>query len=112
MAAETNAEAFDRGAEVGRVAAVLDQHGDHLAKINGSMERVATELRRMNDNDHGRTLAIQRLADAFEAAQQTELAKAKALREADDARRSALVRAVSVVALLLTAVGLWIAYGR
>jgi hypothetical protein len=70
----------DPAYERGRVDATLSEHGTHLAKINGSIDRFADEVVKL-------TLEIQRLADSAEADRKTVLTTAKALKDADDARR-------------------------
>ena len=68
-------EAYERG----RVDQTLTDHGIHLAKINGSIDRFADEV-------HDLTLVIQRLADAAAADRDTALATARALKDAEESR--------------------------
>lgn len=91
--------------ERGRVDATLTEHASHLAKINGSIERFADEVREL-------TLGIQRLADAADADRTTALATAAALKAAEEARRmkseegwTPFQRGLAVLAVLLTAAG-------
>jgi predicted nucleic acid-binding Zn-ribbon protein len=70
---ESREQAFDRGMEAGRVAEQLAAHGEHLGKINGSVEKSAnalealtnavTELQTQSRNDR------EKLATTAEAVQ-------------------------------------------
>lgn len=73
----TNSDDYERG----RVDELLRQHGDHLSKINGSMEHVADEL-------HGLRLDIQKLTQAADSDRGTVITTAKALRDAEETRRA------------------------
>ena len=75
-----NGGAYDRGVAAGEIAQRLAGHDQHLAKINGSMDRVADELRELR-------LQVQRLGDAMTADRATVVTTAAALKDADDARR-------------------------
>ncbi len=75
--------AFERGKRAGQVDAALVDHDERLDKINGSMERLATEM-------SGVKLAVQRLGDDARSAATTVLATAKALKEERDATAEAL----------------------
>jgi hypothetical protein len=85
---------YDRG----RVDAILDEHTQHLAKINGSIDRFAGEV-------HDLVLAVQRLADSTAADRATVLTTAKALKDSDDARRDKGDRRWSPVQRLTAALG-------
>jgi hypothetical protein len=63
---------FERGKEAGRVAQILHQHGQHLAKINGSIDDSARAL-------DGLTLEIR------------ELRQSEAVREATDKKLDRLL---------------------
>jgi hypothetical protein len=76
VAGDGSSSEYDRG----RVDATLTEHGQHLAKINGSMEKVSRELHDLN-------LGIQRLADAADADRSTVKVTAEALKNAEQARR-------------------------
>jgi len=71
---------YDRGVAAGEIAARLAGHDRHFATINGSMGRVADELRDLR-------LAVQRLGDAADAARATVITTAAALKDAGEARR-------------------------
>jgi hypothetical protein len=84
--------------DAGRIDARLGQMDRHFAAINGSVADTARELRQL-------TLAVQRLGDQAEASAATVIATAKALKEADEARRdkqesawSPMQRALAVLA--------------
>lgn len=96
MADETSE--FKRGVEAGRVEQTLLEHAEHLAKINGSMERVAQQL-------HDLVLAVQRLGDQAEARDATVIATAHALEKAEATRRSRSARTWSPFAKLFAALG-------
>lgn len=98
---------YDRGVAAGEIAQRLAGHDEHLAKINGSMDRVADELRELR-------LQVQRLGDAMTSDRATVLTTAAALKDADDARRDkntqhwtpfqrgiAVIGAIGVVATIL-----------
>lgn len=87
MAAETPAEAHARGTEEGRVAAVLAQHGQHLAKINGSMEKVANALEASNEEQHAMRMEMAKIRQQAAADADTRVALAAALEKAEQARR-------------------------
>jgi hypothetical protein len=77
--------AYDRGVAAGEIAQRLAGHDEHLAKINGSMDRVADRLDTL-------VLAVQRLGDAMAADRATVVTTASALKDADEARRATDVR--------------------
>jgi hypothetical protein len=64
----------------GRIDQRLDNHDKHFEQINGSMQKVATNLAELN-------LGIQRLIDSSAADRATVLTTAKALKDAEEARR-------------------------
>jgi DNA anti-recombination protein RmuC len=72
---------YERGHLAGEIAARLADHDRHFEKINGSMERVATELHALNLN-------VQSLADQAKADAVTRVATAQALKDAEEARRN------------------------
>lgn len=76
---------YDRGVAAGEIAQRLAGHDEHLAKINGSVDRVADRLDAL-------VLAVQRLADATAADRATVVTTAAALKDADEARRATDVR--------------------
>jgi len=95
--------------ERGKTDARLDDHDDHLAKINGSIERMSNEM-------HSLTLAIQRLVDQGTARDATVITTAAALRDAEKARRdkseqtwSPFAKTITVLGVLLVAVGILLA---
>ena len=73
-------EAYDKGLEAGKVLQRLDGHDLHFARINGSLESVSKEM-------HALTLAVQRLGDQAVSRDATVITTAKALKDAEDARR-------------------------
>lgn len=74
-------DAYDRGHIAGEIAARLAGHDKHFAAINGSLADIAREM-------HANTLAVQRLGDQAVARDATVITTAKALKDADDARRA------------------------
>lgn len=78
--------AFDRGHTAGEIATTLADHAAHLAAINGSGEKTAQALETMAAAQHMQALALQRLADLFEAEVRTQVAKAVAVKETGEAR--------------------------
>lgn len=78
----TDREEYDRGHVAGGIDARLATHDRHFAAINGSVDRMGTELA-------GVKLALQRLADAADADRRTVVSTAQALKEAEDTRRAA-----------------------
>ena len=77
---ESPSEAYERGTTAGAIEARLAGHDKHFARINGSIERLATELHDLNLN-------IQRLSDQAVARDATTSATAIALKNAEQARR-------------------------
>jgi hypothetical protein len=71
---------YERGVSAGAIAERLAAHEGRLNKINGSQERTVEAL-------EGLTLAVQHLSDQADAAATTAVTTAKALKDADDARR-------------------------
>jgi hypothetical protein len=78
----TPADDYDRGHIAGGVDARLAGHDVHFRTINGSIERLANEM-------HALTLAVQRLGDQAISRDATVVTTAAALKDAEDARRSA-----------------------
>lgn len=136
---ETNEQAFDRGTEAGRVAAELAQHGAHLDKINGSMDRVAKALEGLRADNAAQAkatraemaaqvesfreevtalkLVIQGLGDSASADRSTVVATAAALKDADQARRdktefawTPVQRMLGVGMFVVALVGLYLAF--
>ena len=102
---ESHQEAYDRGAEAGRIEARLDQYDKHFQAINGSVADTAREL-------HNLTLAVQRLGDQADASAATVIATASALKAADEARRdkteqawSPMQRGLAILAGLAAVIG-------
>jgi len=85
---------YDRGVAAGQVLARLDSHDQHLAKINGSMDTVASELKRLNLN-------VQRMSDAAESDRTTAAATAAALEKAEIVREKNVARRWSPVERLI-----------
>ena len=85
---ETKQESYDRGKQDGTIEAELREQRSHLVRINGSQEKFARELERMNNQREQQGLNIQALADAAKANERTAIALATALKEADEARRN------------------------
>jgi len=66
--------------EHGKIDERLASHDKHFERINGSLADVAKNLASLN-------LGIQRLIDSAQADRATVLTAAKALKDADEARR-------------------------
>jgi hypothetical protein len=94
---ETAQDAYDRGADAGRIEARLSQYDKHFQAINGSVADTAREL-------HALTLAVQRLGDQADASAATVLATASALKAADEARRDKTEQSWSPIQKVLAAV--------
>lgn len=102
----TTSDEYNRG----KVDAQLAEHSQHLAKINGSMERVADEL-------HAMTMQVQRLADAADADRATVIVTAQALEKAEAARRvkseqgwTPFQRVLAVLGVLVALAGTVVAF--
>jgi hypothetical protein len=101
-------DAYRRGREEGEILARLAGHDEHFKQINGSIEGFRTEM-------HQLVVSIQRYSDAADARDVTAVATAKALAEADAARRQAaesrwsgfqrLFAAIAACAALITIAG-------
>lgn len=107
---------FDRGHKEGQQDAQLDDHEKHLRVINGSIvdNKKAVEIL---------TLAVQQLADRFEASEKATIMLAAALKDTEETRRNNAAQAaqpvqrrqamitvvVAVVSALTTAVGMYFA---
>jgi len=104
-----NASEYDRGVVAGGVAERLDSHDVHLSKINGNIRDMAGEVHDLKvstvESLANMTMQLQRLVDAAEASRREVLATAKALEQADQARRKAteLVRDASDAKLAVSA---------
>lgn len=86
---ETAAEAFDRGHVAGEIARTLADHTAHLAAINGSTEKTAVALEKIEATLHRQALALQGLKDQAESDARTRIATATAVRETGEARLQA-----------------------
>jgi len=73
---------YERGVETGGIISRLEGHDKHFAKINGSLDAVAEQLAAL-------VLAVQRLGDQAVARDATVVTTALALKDANDARRTA-----------------------
>jgi hypothetical protein len=85
--ADNNQSEYERGLAAGQVLSRLDSHDDHLAKINGSMGRVADELEKLRQLNQDLLMGIQRLGDAADSDRATVVTTATALEKAESARR-------------------------
>lgn len=95
---ESSGDAYDRGHAAGEIAEQLRRHEAHFSRINGSIADSAEAL-------EGLTLAVQRLADQATADASTRVATAKALHDAEVARRHAADRSWSPIAKTLAVIG-------
>jgi hypothetical protein len=77
---ETPQQAYDRGADAGRIEQRLATYDRHFETINGSVMDTAKQLKELS-------LQVQRLVDRMDANAATVLATANALKAADEARR-------------------------
>jgi hypothetical protein len=101
-------DAYRRGREEGEVLARLAGHDEHFSRINGSIEGFRAEM-------HALVVSLQRYSDAADARDVTAAATAKALAEAESARRQLaenrwsgfqrLFAAIAAVAALITIAG-------
>jgi chromosome segregation ATPase len=89
---ESASEAYNRGATTGAIEARLAGHDKHFARINGSLERIATEMHNLNlsiqqlsDNTQARD---QRLEDQATAREAAAIVTAAALEKAEQIRRA------------------------
>lgn len=101
---------YDQGVIAGRIEARLAQHDKHFADLNGSIRELAGEV-------HNVVLAVQRLGDAAEADRATVIARAAALKEAEDTRRAQsetrwtpMARLITVIVAVAVVAGVIIAY--
>jgi hypothetical protein len=89
--AETAKEAFDRGETAGQIAERLAGHDRHFAAINGSLERIANEMHAMSLTQQALSTALtnglRQIADQQTERDRTVLTTAKALKDAEEARR-------------------------
>lgn len=97
--------AYASGVEAGVILQRLQEHDRHFAKINGSMERIADQMGRMNSNLE--KLNLQVISDAA-----TRVTTAAAVKEYDEARRqqsvstwTPLTRVLAVVGAIVGVVG-------
>lgn len=75
MVGESNQQAYDRGADAGRIEQRLAGYDEHFRTINGSIADTAREL-------HDLVLAVQRLADQAVADAKTRVSTAEAVEKA------------------------------
>jgi hypothetical protein len=99
-------DAYDAGHTAGGIDARLAGHDRHFARINGSLEKMASELAAVN-------LSLNRLADSADADRRTVVTTAAALKDADDARRdtntdrwSPWQKAIAVIGAAAAVVGI------
>lgn len=97
MTAEETKE-FERGHAAGEIAARLAEHDKHFQTINGSLERIASNLALQ-------TLALQRLADQNVSRDATVITTAAALKEAEEARRDKVTQSWTPIAKALAILG-------
>ena len=104
--------AYDRGVAAGEIAARLAGHDQHFAAINGSLGRIAAEMHGQATELHGLALLLQELGQDAKASAATVIATAKALKEAEEARRtnaeqswSPVAKLIAVLATVATLVG-------
>lgn len=89
-----NGSDYDRGHAAGQISERLREHDSHFERINGSLDKLALandQLRSELVAQVGAlTLSIQRMSDAAQAARDTMVTAAAAVKEAGDAaaRRS------------------------
>ena len=103
---ETSREAFVRGQASGRTDERLDGHDDHFRRINGSIERLADATELQAKGIQELVLVVQRLTDKIDASDDRVIATAKALREAEEARRAQTEQGWSPLARWGVAVGI------
>ena len=75
-------DAYDRGKVAGELARKVAEQGEHLDRINGSMERVADRLAAL-------VQGVKAVEQQMAADKETRVATAQALKDAEDARRRA-----------------------
>jgi hypothetical protein len=103
---ESNREAFARGEVSGKVDARLGDHDDHFHRINGSIDRMASAAELQAAAIQALVLVVQRLTDKMDASETRVIATAKALKEADEARRDKTDQSWSPLARWSLAVGI------
>jgi t-SNARE complex subunit (syntaxin) len=108
---------YDRGVAAGKVLSRLDSHDQHLAKINGSMDRIAADMHKLSQGNQHLLLAVQRLGDAASADRATVITTAEALEKAEAARRdrtesrwSPMARVITVIVAVAVVAGVVIAW--
>lgn len=104
---------YARGHRQGEISQELREHAEHLARINGSMERVAVKLAEVSGQLAKLLQAIARIDQAMTADKETVRQTAAALRDQadvastrDTARWTPLNRALVIVTTLVGAGGL------
>jgi hypothetical protein len=101
---------YERGKVQGRTESRLDDHDDHFAELNGSVKDLRSEVVNL-------TLAIQGLIDQGKADAVTRLTTASALKDAEIARRekseqtwSPFAKTITVIGVLVAALGVFLAF--
>lgn len=79
---------YDRGHREGGIDALLSEHGLHLSRINGSLEKNADRMGEMVAGMATMSGDIRAIMDRLDAAERTRIATAAALKDQEDARRS------------------------
>lgn len=119
----TETSDYERGHKQGGVEEQISEHGRRLDKINGTIvdfTRALNEQKVDITKAMGRLeLAIQRLGDQAEANAATAIVTARALKDAEEARRAKaeqswtpigkMIAALGAVAAIATVVGLYLA---
>lgn len=122
MTDPADASDYDRGRKAGVTDATLKQHEQRLDVINGSIVDTKNAVEAQRKSIELQTLTLQKLSDKVEAGAQAALMLAAALKEADEARRTADVTSaqpaqrrqstimvvVAVVGMLVGLVGMYV----
>jgi hypothetical protein len=109
MVDQDESDIYRRGEKAGVIGQRLAEHDAHFAKINGSIERLTGEM-------HTLVLAVQQLHSDAVSSAATVIVTAKALEDAEKARRSKSdstwtpwARIMAVAGALAAAVGTYTA---
>lgn len=74
-------ETFERGRVIGAIRARLDEHDQHFTSLNGSIDKLTTAV-------VGTNYSLDRLVTQDEMREDNALATARALKEAEEARKA------------------------
>lgn len=94
---------YERGVRAGAQQEQIDEHDRHFIRINGSLEKVASNLAVLS-------MGVQRIEDAMASNEKTVTATARALKEASDKAWTPWARFFAVIGAMSLTVNLYLLF--